>query len=217
MPATDLPLVFVHGWAFGPEIWDQIRAARPNHTCQMLDFGYFSSVAQTETPQRPFIAIGHSLGALWLLSTMPQHCRGMVLINGFARFTASDDFPHGVPPRLLTRMARKLATAPDDTVRDFRQKAGTDLPLPGPSHPQRLHDGLHQLLTLDARQDMRMAHCPVSCIAGTGDPIAPPPLTQGSFAPATTIEWHDGGHLLPLTHPDACLQAIDHMMKRMTP
>ena len=217
MTATDLPLVFVHGWAFGPEIWAPIPAARPHCASQMLDFGYFSAPPQTELPQRPFIAIGHSLGALWLLSTMPQYCRGMVLINGFARFTASDDFPHGIPPRLLTRMRRRMAAAPNDTVRDFRREAGTDLPFPGPPNPQRLDDGLHLLLGLDARQGARMAHCPVSCVAGTRDPIAPPALTQDSFAPSTAIEWHDGGHLLPLTHPDACLQAIDRMMKRMTP
>ncbi|MCW4590060.1 alpha/beta hydrolase [Gluconacetobacter entanii] len=217
MSMTDMPLLFVHGWGFGPEIWAPIRRAASQRECLTLDFGYFSASPHMALPERPFMAVGHSLGALWLLSEMPEQCRGMVLLNGFARFAASEDFPQGVPARLLTRMMRRLESAPDATVRDFRHQAGTDMPAPGAPQPERLHEGLQMLLRLDARPLARSTDCPIYCVAGTGDAIAPPALTQASFPPGTTIDWQTGGHLLPLTHPDACLNVIDRMMERITP
>ncbi|POF64240.1 hypothetical protein KMAL_01340 [Novacetimonas maltaceti] len=216
MAMTDLPIVLVHGWGFGPEIWDPIRRASPDRDWRPLDFGYFSAIPHVELPDRPFMAVGHSLGTLWLLSEMPERCRGMMLLNGFARFAASDDFPQGVSPRILTRMIHRLEGAPDATVRDFRHKAGTDMPVPGPPQHARLLDGLRMLRRLDARQAARSMPCPIYCSAGTHDTIAPPALTQASFAPATPIDWQEGGHLLPLTHPDACLAMIDRMMERIS-
>ncbi|RBM05430.1 alpha/beta fold hydrolase [Novacetimonas cocois] len=217
MTPSEIPLVFMHGWAFGPEIWTPIQRQLTGRACINLDFGYFSNERHVELPDGPFIAIGHSLGALWLLDQAPEQCRGMVLLNGFARFAAAADFPEGVAPRILTRMMRALKSAPHATVEDFRRRAGTDLPLPGTPQPERLAAGLQQLQDLDARQAICPPRFPLCCLAGTLDPIAPPGLTQGSLAQGTSIDWVEGGHLLPLTHVPACLHTIDRMMKRTLP
>ncbi|MBV1832455.1 alpha/beta fold hydrolase [Novacetimonas pomaceti] len=217
MTQSGIPLVFMHGWAFGPEIWAPIQRELTDRVCINLDFGYFSNERHAELPDRPFIAVGHSLGALWLLDQAPEQCRGMVLFNGFARFAAAADFPEGIAPRILTRMMRALKSTPHATVEDFRRRAGTDLPLPGTPRPERLATGLQHLQELDARQVICPARFALYCLAGTQDPIAPPALTRASLARGASIDWVEGGHLLPLTHVTACLHTIDRMMKRTLP
>jgi pimeloyl-[acyl-carrier protein] methyl ester esterase len=47
----------------------------------------------------------------------------------------------------------------------------------------------------------------VHVLAGRNDPIMPAAMTEHGFA-GHPIHWHDGGHLLPLTHPKWCADKI---------
>ncbi|WP_367644010.1 alpha/beta fold hydrolase, partial [Achromobacter ruhlandii] len=101
-------LLFVHGWAFDAAFWGPLAGALADWPQAVADAGYFGP-AHTPAPAGPVLAIGHSLGALRLLGEPPPGCLGLVAINGFARFGAADDFPEGVPARMLDRMLNRLA------------------------------------------------------------------------------------------------------------
>lgn len=126
MPAADSlrpTLLFAHGWAFDATFWAPLAAALADWPQAVADAGYFGP-PHTPAPDGPVLAIGHSLGALRLLGEPPPACVGLIAINGFARFGAADDFPEGVPARMLDRMLNWLATQPETVLRDFRQRCG---------------------------------------------------------------------------------------------
>ncbi|MGC2855500.1 alpha/beta hydrolase [Novispirillum sp. DQ9] len=189
-------ILLVHGWGFDATVWDGVRAALPaGLEVEALDLGFFG--APTAVPYSVTLAVGHSLGALWLLR---QGIAPVLAVNGFPRFTAAPDFPQGVAPRMVERMARRLADAPAEVVDAFRDRCGAG-PATAAPDVDRLAWGLDLLLSADARPA-----APLRAIAGRQDPIVPPPMTEAAFGAAVT--WIDGGHLLPLTHPAPLAQAI---------
>ncbi len=219
MQAPSLPVVLVHGWAFDPSFWDTIRAALGPIQSRCLDFGFFGPRPAMDLPQVPYVAVGHSLGALWLLRHHGPLCRGLVLINGFSRFGSATDFPRGIPRRVIERMRAGLLREPEGLLHSFRLRAGIDTPLPPHIERDRLEQGLQALMDMDCRNDLKQATCPVHVIAGTEDAIAPPTLTRACFTPGSgvdTPQWLDGGHLLPLTHATTCARAITGMTRRIT-
>ncbi|MBB2201696.1 alpha/beta fold hydrolase [Gluconacetobacter tumulisoli] len=212
--------MFVHGWGFTPDFWAPVRSALDRTDGIDLDFGFFGPERMTARPSRPFVAVGHSLGALWLLRRRPEGCAGMVLINGFARFSAAVDFPAGVPPRVVGRMIQGLDQNADDVVLTFRRRAGIAADLPGPAQAERLAAGLAILRDEDARPALADAAIgrtmpPLAILAGGNDPIVTAEMTRACFSTRVPIEWvAEGGHLLPLTHPAICAAAISGMTRR---
>lgn len=111
-----------------------------------------------------------------------------------------------------------LNRAPEGLLRSFRQRAGIDTPLPPHIERDRLDRGLQDLMDMDCRPDLRDVTCPVHVMAGTRDAIAPASLTRACFPPPilNSIQWLDGGHLLPLTHAAQCAHAITAMTRRIS-
>lgn len=189
-------ILLVHGWGFDASVWDGVRAALPPDVeVAALDLGFFG--APTEVPAGVTLAVGHSLGALWLLR---EGIAPVLAVNGFPRFTAAPDFPQGVAPRMVERMARRLADAPAEVVEAFRARCGA-APAPATLNGARLAWGLDLLMSADARPAR-----PLRALAGRNDPIVPPAMTEAAFG--AEASWLDGGHLLPLSHPSAVAQAI---------
>jgi pimeloyl-[acyl-carrier protein] methyl ester esterase len=210
-------LLFVHGWGFAPDFWRPLQDVLGRQDAVRLDFGFFGPARMEARPTRPYVAVGHSLGALWLLLHPPAGCVGMMLINGFARFGAAADYRHGVPPRIIDRMARGLDHNPDDVVITFRGRAGVETSLPGTARADRLAQALTLLRDADARPALQAdapGLPPIRIMAGRLDPIVSPAMTDGSFQERLPIDWiADGGHLLPLTHAESCAAAIARMME----
>lgn len=219
MGATSLPIALVHGWAFDPTFWDATRTILGPARTTCTDFGFFAPHPALALPRVPYIGVGHSLGALWLLRHHGPLCRGLVLINGFSRFGTAADFPHAIPRRVIERMRAGLIREPEGLLHSFRLRAGIDAPLPPHIERDRLEQGLVALMDMDCRTNLQQVTCPVHVIAGTDDAIAPPMLTRACFPPDGRIKtrWVDGGHLLPLTHAETCAHAIMAMTGRMNP
>lgn len=223
-PGASLPpctLLFVHGWAFDASFWAEVRAhltARlPQYPQAALDAGYFTApsaagAVPAHRPQPPacpgsgpVIAIGHSLGAMRLLGELPPACAGLVLVNGFARFSRAPDHPHGTPPRALTRMLEKLAQAPRELVDEFRARCGAPAAAGLPA-AAALADGLRALRDRDERNALASLALPVRLLASLDDPLVPAALSQAMGIQDT--HWHAGGHLLPLTDSAWCASRI---------
>ncbi|MBF0417256.1 MAG: alpha/beta fold hydrolase [Magnetococcales bacterium] len=217
MPAT---LVLVHGWGFGPGVWRPTRRGLQAWPTRCLDLGFHGHADNALPSEGYFIAIGHSLGFLWLTRYLLDHpeqtarCLGLVAINGFCRFTRAPDFPKGVAPRILERMAARLSVDPQSVLRDFQRQGGLDTPLTLPStlNPQALTLGLAWLAEWDTRALLLTWEKPLLVIASQDDQVVTPEMISRQFQPgaATTLDWWpSGGHLLPLTRPEALAERID--------
>ncbi|NHN87348.1 alpha/beta fold hydrolase [Acetobacter conturbans] len=204
-------IVLVHGWAFSPAMWDAVRDELPHETLA-LDLGFFGPPAITLPEDEPLLAVGHSLGLLWLLMQKPLPMGSRILgINGFTRFSRATDFPAGVAPRVLDRMLAGLERNAEDVLRQFRANCGVPVEDPLPEDDlsvERLAQGLQLLRDGDGRVEKGRIH---AFLASRDDAIVTPDMTAASM-PSGRIRWSEkGGHLLPLSNPALCARFISEM------
>lgn len=204
-------LVLMHGWGYDATLWDNVVSLLAPRTVRKLEAGYFGAVPFLDLPTRPFVAIGHSAGGLWLLQQNLTNCRAVILINSFTRFTRGEDFPYGQAPAILARMSRRLATAPKDVIITFRKNIGDFSTF---DHPftDRLITGLADLAACDARYQARIMAPHLYALAGSDDPLLPPPLTRACFENPRHLAWTEGGHVLPQTQPHSCARFIRNIL-----
>lgn len=212
-------LLLAHGWGLGPGSWRQLRSALTSTETNALDFGFFGPAAIPEIKDRPAIGIGHSLGFLWLLNNYNNYnFLGLISINGFARFSAADDFP-GTGKKVLQRMISKTGVAPKKVLEDFRKQAAAP-PCKTPPlekiNINALIEGLSWLRDWDRREALSRAEIPVLALAAEDDAIVSPAATKASFGKArqAKIAWSEtGGHALLLNKPEWCAKKIQYFME----
>ena len=205
-------VVLVHGWGFDASLWDavcgQLDPAIPVAT---IDFGYFGAVLPAPTFHEPVMAVGHSLGALWWLTQADMPWSRLLCINGFPRFTATDDYP-GVAPRVLARMQAQFVRDPAAVLADFHARCcanSTWVPQGAPD-TVRLAAGLDWLAAWDGRATLAARRADVFALAGSDDPIVPRAMSTQAFG--AQCEFADvPGHLLPLMASELCAQHIESL------
>ena len=199
-----MSLVFVHGWAFDAGFWDPVRTELDDLASAAVELGFRGRGLEIPNLEEPLVAIGHSLGFLWLLHERPFPWTKMIAVNGFPRFVDGGGFTPGVPAGTVEGMIAGLDQTPSRVVENFLALCGGG-EAPDDLNPDRLRDGLNWLLRWDARAAMKDEN--VYVLAGRGDPIVPEAMTEHAFA-GRPIRWHGGGHLLPLTDPKWCANKI---------
>jgi pimeloyl-[acyl-carrier protein] methyl ester esterase len=202
-------LVLVHGWGFDAEVWRPFRRALGGLATETVDLGFFGRPLTPALEGRgPVVAVGHSLGFLWLLREHPFAWRALVSIAGMPRFTRAKDFSHGVAPRLVARMAARFAVEPAATLAEFRARCGcANGARVRAMDVGRLGEGLRWLIEWDVRPALAGEAGPVLALAADDDAIVAPALSEEVFGnrPATVLHRAEGGgHALPLTRPDWC-------------
>ena len=200
-------LRFERGWAMPPGFWDRLQALLPP---DLMD--------GAGKARAPVLAVGHSLGLMRLLAVPPDRLAGLLSINGFSRFSRAPDHPDGIDARILQRMAQRLQRQPAATVADFRLRCGLAATGPQqlPCDRAELAAGLRLLQEGDERAALAALSCPVLALAGGADEIATPALAQACFSSLAPLaggqpglRWvEQGGHILPVTHPQVCAAAI---------
>ncbi|MBF0588687.1 MAG: alpha/beta fold hydrolase [Magnetococcales bacterium] len=216
-------LLLIHGWALGPGMWRPMLRHLSDWGVHALDMGYFgpSRMQPDLSGEGPLVAVGHSLGSLWLLrelaletplaQALVRRRAKLVLINGFGRFSRAEDFSSGVHPRILERMIRRLRQDPAAVLDAFRVQAGAP-PLgeavPKGANIQHLEAGLQGLLAWDGRPMLESWPHSLLALSTQDDGVATPAMTRQSL-PESAIHWRDqGGHMLPLSQPAWCAEWI---------
>ncbi|MBT4770625.1 MAG: alpha/beta fold hydrolase [Rhodospirillaceae bacterium] len=214
-------LVLVHGWGFDASFWSPLCTALKGVETRIADLGFFGAPRVIDPPRdRPVIAIGHSLGLLWLLKNRPFAWQGLVSISGMPRFLRSDSFPHGVAPRFLDRMKSRFSKDPLLTLNEFRSRCGwpDDEKAPMNMDTLRLAEGLEWLSDWDVRQSLENETAPVLALAGDDDAIVPWALSQSVFGQRDLSELHcakGGSHVLPYAQPQWCADRIDDFLGKV--
>lgn len=142
-------LLAYHGWGFGPEFWDPLKAVIPENCAFRTDnAGYFGKKKRVRfslKPDKYRILIAHSFGLHRIPEKQIDGADLMVIINGFRSFIPEEDKElkknSGIQ---LDRMIREFDEQPEQVLQLFRKKAFKPGVLPEvyKATPEIIHSGL---------------------------------------------------------------------------
>lgn len=205
-----MKLLFVHGWSNNAAIWDETANRLPSYDFDRIDFGYFGPEKIVDTDDEPVIAVGHSLGVLWLLTQYSGPLKGLVSIAGF------DNFAAHINPTLIQAMQMGLMRRPERTLQDFWQRCGggptVDL---ADANIERLNAGLDALQKWDGRERHLNLNVPILALAARDDQVVHEQMSKAIWEPEILRWVNEGTHSLPLTKPDWCADEIDKFAKNI--
>lgn len=204
-------LVLLHGWCMSSAVWrfqletlgDRFRIIAPDLRGHGLsqaaggghDFPGFAMDLQalfSHLDLHDVLLTGWSLGAqvaLCAYERLRERLSGLVLVSGTPRFTAGEDFPHGLDPAEVAGMMVRVRRNPARALVDFKDSmfvagerdddglAGrigqvlADIPLPEKSVAIQ---GLAALASADLRGVLPALDLPVLIINGDRDRICLP-------------------------------------------
>jgi pimeloyl-[acyl-carrier protein] methyl ester esterase len=196
--------VIVHGWGFHAGLWADMAAHLGEAEITLVDLGFLAGGPKGSEDWPPdAIAIGHSLGALWLLKRGGGRFKALVSIQGFDRFC-----PYVAPSRVAA-LKRGLANDPGGAMQAFWRSCGAPgFALPEALNVARLDEGLDWLMHWDAQAAKGDLECPVLALAARDDPIVPPAMSEAIWQGAGIVWSPDGGHVLPLKRPRWCARHV---------
>ncbi|MCB0359501.1 MAG: alpha/beta fold hydrolase, partial [Bdellovibrionales bacterium] len=194
------PLVLLSGWGHGPAAMEPLARSlrsRGRDVRLLLDVHGFCNVDGSVSALQPphgSILVGWSLGAFVALTTairFPDAVDGLVLISGFPRFTATGDFPCGVPPAQLRLLRRGVAASGPASLAAFFEDVagcrGADDDSRAGEHSlaeaeaigtEALLRGLAVLDCGDLREDIARVTCAVAAFHGGGDRVVSPAVLE---------------------------------------
>lgn len=228
-------LALLHGWAFGPSVWNDLLPCLPAslHVERWALPGYGAGgaaiVDEDLPPNPPAVCIGWSLGGMRLAmiaAARTPRLRALILVGVNARFLADASWPHAVGPADLQSLQQQLHAAPAVALKKFallcarggdggrstlRTLLGCLESTPPPAAAV-LQSGLDQLRTLDLREAFARIPIPVLLIVGDADPLVPLAAAEAIVALNNNIRLQTiagAGHAPFLSHPRQFLQAIE--------
>lgn len=197
-------VVLVHGWGFNAGIWADVLGHLQDVDITLVDLGFIAGgpAGQDDWPEGA-VAVGHSLGVLWLLERWRGRFKGLVSIQGFDRFC-----PH-VPPARVAALKRGLARDPGGTMQAFWRSCGApNFAAPEALNVARLDEGLDWLMHWDAESVKADLQCPVLALGSRDDAIVPAAMTEAIWQGQNVVWSPDGGHVLPMRHPGWCARNV---------
>jgi pimeloyl-[acyl-carrier protein] methyl ester esterase len=199
--------VFVHGWGFNAAIWRPMSAHMRDSELTLVDLGFIAGEpkAESEWPNDA-IAVGHSLGLLWLLHRAGEGnppFRALVSIQGFDRFCPP------IPPSRVAAMRRGLRRDAYQTLEAFWRGCGAE-PFAPPQalNAARLDEGLGWLLDWDETKARAELACPILALAARDDAVVPQAMSEAIWRSDNILWSATGGHVLPLKHPEWCANHV---------
>jgi pimeloyl-[acyl-carrier protein] methyl ester esterase len=211
---TGRPLVFIHGWAMSGRVWhfqQELADSFRLITMDLRGHGH-SSTAPDGYSLEGFVAdvvalfeqlaltgallVGWSMGAqvvLQAFSGLKLRLAGLLLVAGTPRFSADQDYPHGLPPVEVKGLLRRLKRDYQKTMGDFfrgmfaegepdhaqYQRIIQEIVLNGRSpEPAAALQSLQILAEADLRPNLGQIDCPVLLIHGSKDTICLPAASR---------------------------------------
>jgi pimeloyl-[acyl-carrier protein] methyl ester esterase len=177
-----------------------------NSEVSLVDLGFIAGGPPSVTTwPNDAIAVGHSLGLLWLLHRAGEGnpFRALVSIQGFDRFCPP------IPSSRVAAMRRGLRRDAYQTVEAFWRGCGAE-PFAPPQalNAARLDEGLGWLLDWDETEVKSRLACPILALAARDDAVVPQAMSEAIWRSDTILWSATGGHVLPLKHPEWCANHV---------
>ncbi len=231
-------LVLLHGWGLNLRVWDglvqEMRDRFRMITIDLPGHGRSGWNAGRGTPAEQawlihsslasisscYSLLGWSLGgqiALDLAAAMPAQIDRLILIAATPRFAASPDWPYGMQPAAITKLATQLRDDYQGTVSDFLElqvrgslegpgvlaQLRSALFVHGQARLEALEAGLNTLAMSDLRASLPHVRTPTLVIAGQHDRITAPAasrLLAEGLPDARYVEMRRAAHAPFLSH-----------------
>jgi pimeloyl-[acyl-carrier protein] methyl ester esterase len=244
-------LVLLHGWGLNVRVWDGlmeelrdrfriIAVDLPGHGRSTWGAGLGTPAEQAwlihstlASVSNRYSLLGWSLGgqiALDLAAAMPGQIDKLVLVAATPRFAQSPDWPYGMRPAAITKLATQLRQDYRQTVSDFLelQVRGSiqgssvldqlrhALFVHGQAHPAALEAGLNILSTSDLRPTLSHVRVPTLVIGGQNDRITAPAASRAlaeALPDARYVEMHRAAHAPFLSHRKEFAALVDQFLR----
>ncbi|MDQ6998573.1 MAG: alpha/beta fold hydrolase [Mariprofundus sp.] len=131
MTASNIPIVFLHGWAQSQQVWYQQRAQFPD--ALFLNLPGHGGAADApldawvdtiagQLPEQPCLLVGWSLGgmlAMQIATALPERITALALISTTPQFKASDEWPHGSSDELFEGFRQAVSSGSPKALNRF--------------------------------------------------------------------------------------------------
>lgn len=237
------PLILLHGWGMNGGVWEQVVSSLAGHgevmTPDLPGHGAEPAVPGgldglvgwlRERAPEDGVWVGWSLGATVMLAAAARaggpRPLALVLVSATPRFTAADDWPHGVREDRLAAFGEALASDYDATLRRFlllqsgdpasarapARRLAAACAARGAPDREALSAGLQVLADTDLRDVVPRLMLPLTVVHGARDVVVPPAAGRwlAGQAPASRmIELAEAGHAPFLDAPQAFVSLLE--------
>ena len=211
-------VVLVHGWGFNASIWTPLIAQLGNAAVTLVDLGFVAGAPSEALPSEDAdwpgdaIAVGHSLGVLWLLKQGGRRFRGLVSCQGFDRYCSH------VPKSRVTALKRGIDRDPAGTMDAFWRSCEAPGFAPASAlKADRLREGLDWLIQWNAEDIRKTLRCPVLSLATQDDVIVPPAMSEAIWGKENLVWMPEGGHVLPQRLPELVAKHVIEFANTVSP
>jgi pimeloyl-[acyl-carrier protein] methyl ester esterase len=243
--------VLLHGWGLNVRVWDglveelrnrfrMIAVDLPGHGRSAWSPGRGTPAEQAwlihstlASVSNRYSLLGWSLGgqiALDLAAAMPGQIDKLVLVAATPRFAHSPDWPYGMQPAVITKLATQLRQDYRQAVSDFLELQvrgsieGTGvleqlrqaLFVHGQAQPGALEAGLDTLATSDLRPTLSHVRTPALVIGGQNDRITAPAASRAlaqALPDARYVEMRRAAHAPFLSHRREFAALVDKFLR----
>ncbi len=170
-------LLIISGWAHGVEAIQPMGDKLSEHFEVQLLTGA-QVLKDRIIPDADYIVTG-SMGGLLTMEFLPQSCKKLVLISSTAKFCAAEEYPCGIPEKILRRMILQLKRNRETVLEEFfnnvhfPQQQSRHHSRPCCDRTEDLVAGLEYLRSTDLRQKVPALEIPVLLLHGADDRIIP--------------------------------------------
>ena len=199
--------VFVHGWGFNPAIWRDVIRNIGNADVSLVDLGFISGGPKVAaTWPSDAIAVGHSLGLLWLLHRAGRRAGRLSVGSSASRASTAS-------VRISRRRGSPACGAgfAVTQARPSRPSGAAAARSPSPRQRPSISSGSTRGLAgcwTGMRAGEGRAACPTLALAARDDAVVPQAMSEAIWG-SDTIRWSEtGGHVLPLKHPEWCARHV---------
>jgi pimeloyl-[acyl-carrier protein] methyl ester esterase len=248
-------LVLLHGWGLNLRVWDGLtRELAKSFRVIAVDLpGHgrspWNSKARTPAEQAwqvhatlasrsdRYSLLGWSMGgqiAIDLAAAMPGSVERLVLVATTPRFAASEDWPHGMPPATLEKLAIQLRTNYKRTVSEFlelqvRGSTASEKVLAelhaslfshGEAHPKALVAGLNTLRSSDLRSMLSVVRAATLVVAGQYDRVTLPAASRAladALPEGRYVEFRRAAHAPFLSHTTEFVALVTEFLRGGAP
>ncbi len=206
-------LTFIHGWGMDNRVWGKLLTHFPEEKIRFINLCFTNNIIPSKVEgslhslsvgrDDKAIYITHSLGTMWALKHHYHDMAGLITINGFTNFT---DF---IDKRILRSMQKHLKRNPNILMNEFWDNISLPSDLRSDNlNIDRLYEGLEWLINWDVEPELKALQVPILSLAGNKDPLLSNKMLEKQLLSTNININENGGHILPLTHPEWCANKI---------
>lgn len=203
-----------HGWALGKQSLHPLRSLLEHHYSSSevvtFDLGFFGhEECPPLSPNRRWIAIGHSYGFCYLMQ-QPVQWEAAIAINGFLHFCRHGGKRMGTPVHIVDAMLAALKNDQRAVLEAFYERCGEWRTVPETLDTSLLQEHLRRLRDVD----LGAPACKTLALFTKDDAIVSPQLVQASFPASTFLtRCFPGNHMTLMHDPTPALPLITQFIE----